>query len=155
MQRPAVLAAILLAVVATAPAHAVSETDEGFAAALRGCWMQTRFDRWTEEQRQRLDFDVGLQLCLDGKTAGPVEGFSCETRLMVDCSQLNYRFEFKDQRFWRYFEVETRDGYAISCDVRLLSSQQFELFGCLGHAEDGTVIGPVDDTAFERARDIW
>jgi hypothetical protein len=142
--------AVLLAVGGAAPAFAVSETEEGFAAAMQGCWTQTRWGEKVEEMRRDPEFTIAAQICLDGGVSGVIEGFYCDGRPVIDCWDSRGTYAFKDKKFWRHFAGGMPAGHAVSCDVRLVPGKQVELYGCIGHAEDGTALEPVDGGIYEK-----
>ena len=148
--RRAAFATVLCALGAPLPAQAVSETEEGFAAAMQGCWTQTRWGEEIEKLRADPDFTITATMCFEGGVTGQIDAFYCDGRPHIDCWDSHPSYAFKDKKLWRYFEEETPDGQAVSCDVRLVPGKQVQLHGCLGHAADGSVVRMLDDAVYER-----
>jgi len=151
--RLAALAAVPFALGTSLPALAVSETAEGFAAAMQGCWTQTQWGPEIEKLRTDPDFTIAAGMCLEGGITGELDAYCCEGRPLIDCWDQHGGYEFKAEKFWRYFADDTPDGQMVSCDVRLVPGKALELHGCLGHAADGAVVGSLDDARYQRRVD--
>lgn len=126
---------ILLVLGASSPARAVSETAEGFSAAMQGCW-----------NRADTDTDTSSQMCLDGGATGLLTGYDCLTHGdLTECSTQEGRYEFREERFWRSF-----DGVMESCDVFLEPRERVTLQNCI-LLDPPPGAEPMMDAIFERA----
>lgn len=115
----AVLAILLVGV--GIPAHAVSETAEGFSRAMQGCW-----------NRADANDDASSQMCLDGGLAGDLMVTECQNHGdLTECSTQEGTYEFKDEKFWRsYGDSGWLSGGLDNCDVRFGPGEKFELHNC-------------------------
>jgi hypothetical protein len=139
--RLAAFAAVLFALGASAPAQAVSETAEGFAAAMQGCW-----NRVTEAPGAGTGNTVSSQMCLDGGVEGALSVIDCHTHAdLTECSTQDGRYGFRDEKFWRAF-----DGIEDSCDVFLEPSERVTLQNCIW-IDPPPGVEPTVDTVYERA----
>lgn len=123
--------AVLFALGASAPAQAVSETAEGFAAAMQGCWNRTTWSAEIEDQRADPTYAISSQMCLEGSVRGGLAVLDCGgLNNLVECSQTLGRYEFKDEKFWRSYDDGPLAGGLGNCDVRLEAGKQVELHNC-------------------------
>lgn len=147
MLRRAGLATALLLLGAIVPAQAVSETAEGFAAAMQGCWNQTGWSDELEALAAENGVSVSKQLCLKGGLEGAVTEVGCSTQHdLTECSTSEGRYAFHDEKFWQDF-----DGVARSCDVLLEPGKQVTLKNCVW-IDPPPAVEPIEDAVFEWAK---
>lgn len=143
--RIAVTLAALL-VWACAPAHAVSETAEGFSAAMQGCWNQTEWSAEIDALAAENGNSLATQMCLDGGIEGTVTMLDCHTHGdLTECSTSEGRYAFRDEKVWRDF-----DGVQDSCDVFLQAAKSVTLKNCVW-IDPPPAVEPINDAVFERA----
>lgn len=144
--RLAAFAAVLLVLGASAPARAVPETAEGFAAAMQGCWNRATWSTAIEVQRADPAYAISSQMCLDGGVEGALTVLDCGgVNNLVECSSLEGRYELRDAKFWRGF-----DGQRDSCDVLLEPGRQVTLKNCVW-IDPPPAVEPIEDAVYERA----
>ena len=144
--RIAAFAAVLLVLGASAPAHAVSETAEGFAAAMQGCWNQTGWSDELTALAAGSGVSVSRQLCLEGGIEGALTVVDCSTQHdLTECSTSEGQYAFHDERFWQAF-----DGVASSCDVVLEPGKQVALTNCTW-IDPPSAVEPIANAVYERA----
>ena len=151
MQRPAALAALFIAVAGTAPAQAVSETEEGFAAAMQGCWNRVSWSAAIEAQRADPGYSRSLQMCLSGGVEGTLTMLDCGgVHDLVECSPREGRYAFRDEKFWSDLGHQPDEDFLHACDVLLDAGKQVTLHNCeWADARAGT--DAIEDAVYERA----
>ena len=144
--RLAGFATVLLLLGAVAPAQAVSETAEGFAAAMQGCWNRSTWSAAIEAQRADPEYSISSQMCLSGGVEGVLTVLDCGgVNNLVECSSLEGRYEFRDDKFWRGV-----DGQWDSCDVLLEPGKQVILKNC-AWIDPPPAVEPIENAVYERA----
>lgn len=127
---------------AAAPAFAISETAEGFSAAMQGCW--NRVSRNADGASSRI--------CLEGNIEGALTVYECQNHGdLTECSTQEGTYEFRDEKFWRqYGEGGWLTGGLDNCDVRFGPGQKFELHNCAWTTvpQSGR---PTEDAVYEKA----
>ena len=137
---------VALLVGASAPAHAVSETAEGFAAAMQGCWNRATWSQAIEAKRADPAYSISSQMCLSGGVEGVLTLLDCGgVNNLVECNPTEGRYAFRDDKFWRDF-----DGQLDSCDVLLESGKQVALKNCVW-IDPPPAVEPIEDAVYERA----
>lgn len=146
MLRRAAFATVLLLLGAIAPAQAVSETAEGFAAAMQGCWNQTGWSDELKALAAENGVSVSRQLCLKGSLEGAVTVMDCSTQHdLTECSTSEGQYAFHNEKFWQDF-----DGVASSCDVLLEPGKQVTLKNC-AWIDPPPAVEPIENAVYERA----
>lgn len=150
--RLAALAAVPFVLGTSVPALAVSETAEGFAAAMQGCWNRASWSAAIEEaQRTDPEFTAASQMCLSGGVEGVLTFLDCSgVNNLVECAPAEGRYEFRDEKFWRDFGDAVREGQRDNCDVTLEAGKQFTLLNCQW-VEAPASAGSIEDVVYERA----
>lgn len=144
--RLAAFAAVLFALEASAPAQAVSETAEGFATAMQGCWNRSGWGPDSEALVAETGNGVSSQMCLDGGVEGAVTVIDCHSHGdLTECSTREGRYEFRDDKFWRTF-----DGVEDSCDVFLKARERVTLANCIW-IDPPPGVEPIVDAVYDRA----
>lgn len=140
--RHAVFPAVILVLGAVVPAHAVSETAEGFSAAMQGCWNQMGNAE-----------GASSQMCLDGGIEGALTVYDCTSHAdLTECSTTDGTYAFRDEKFWRsYVDGGPLRGGLDTCDVRFGPGEKFELRNCAWTTVPEFSDGPIVDAVYEKA----
>ena len=100
--KPLALAIAAMLVGASAPAHAVSETAEGFAAAMQGCWNRATWSADIDAQRADPGYSISSQMCLSGGVEGALPLLDCGGgNNLGECDQAGGRYVFAAEKFQR------------------------------------------------------
>ncbi|MCR6671239.1 hypothetical protein [Devosia ginsengisoli] len=149
--KPLALAIAAMLAGASAPAHAVSETAEGFAAAMQGCWNRASWSADIDAQRADPGYSISSQMCLSGGVEGALTLLDCGgVNNLVECNQAGGRYVFAAEKFQRIYDDGLLAGGSDSCDVFLEAGRQFTLRNCQW------VVAPaaaeaIGDVVYERA----
>jgi hypothetical protein len=139
--RATALLATLVLIGASAPAMAIEETAEGFAAAMQGCWNMSESDD-----------NASTQMCLSGGIEGALVVYHCVSHAdLTECSTMEGTYAFKDEKFWRsYGESGWLTSGLDNCDVRFGPGQKFELHNCAWTTVPPSG-RPTEDAVYEKA----
>jgi hypothetical protein len=143
--------AVLFMLGASAPAQAVSETAENFAAAMQGCWNRITWSAAIQDQRADPAYAISSQMCLEGSVRGGLAVLDCGgVNNLVECRQTLGRYEFKDEKVWRSYDDGPLAGGLDACEVRLEVGKQVELHNCQW-ATPPVSGAAIEDAIYERA----